>query len=266
MNYTSRYGLEFNPFIKNSKEILVETGEYKEICFRLNYLTQTKGFGMITGGAGRGKTTAIRNWIQTLNKAAYKVIYISLSTLTVTEFYRQLAVELGIEPYHKKSQNFKAIQETINRYEIEKRITPVIILDEANYMRNSILNDLKILFNFDMDSKDRAVVVLVGLPNLQSTLRLNVHEPLRQRIIMNYTIEELNKIETQEYIKNKLAGAGCHNEVFDRQAYESIINASNGIPRIINKICNSCLLLGNNENKNIIDSDIVLKAVNDIEI
>ena len=76
MNYTSRYGLEFNPFIKNSKDVLVETNDYKELIFRLNYLVQTKGFGVLTGGPGRGKTTMIRHWVKSLNQSAYKVIYI----------------------------------------------------------------------------------------------------------------------------------------------------------------------------------------------
>lgn len=266
MNYTSRYGLEYNPFIKNSKEILVETAEYKEIVYRLNYLIQVKGFGVLTGGAGRGKTTAIRNWASTLNTAAYKVIYISLSTLTVVEFYRQLASEFGIEPYFRKPENFKAIQEAINRCVLEKRITPVIILDEANYIRNGVLNDLKILFNFEMDSQDKAVVLLAGLPQLNTTLRLAVHEPLKQRITMNYQIDNLNKEEARIYIERKLEGAGCHQKVFENNALEAIINASSGIPRIINQLCNKCLLIGNNRNINMIDSDIVMDAVNDNEL
>ena len=87
MNYTGRYGLEINPFIKNGKDVLVETNEYKEVKFRLNYLLQTKGFGVLTGGAGRGKTTSVRQWANELNPSAYKVVYISLSTVTVIEFY-----------------------------------------------------------------------------------------------------------------------------------------------------------------------------------
>ena len=83
MDYTARYGLEFNPFLKNSKEVLVETQEYKEVLFRLNYLLATKGFGLLTGSAGRGKTTAIRSWSAGLNPSLYKVVYSSLSTLTV---------------------------------------------------------------------------------------------------------------------------------------------------------------------------------------
>ena len=67
MDYTSRYGIDFNPFIKNSKEIVVETSDYKEVLCRLNYLLNNKGFGILTGGPGRGKTTIIRNWSNGLN-------------------------------------------------------------------------------------------------------------------------------------------------------------------------------------------------------
>ena len=75
MDYTSRYGLEFNPFLKNSKDILVETQEFKELRFRLDYLLSTRGFGLLTGSPGRGKTTAIRSWAGNLNPSLYKVVY-----------------------------------------------------------------------------------------------------------------------------------------------------------------------------------------------
>ncbi len=264
MNYTGRYGMDFNPFIKNSKEILVETADYKEAIYRLNYLLNIKGFGVITGQPGTGKTTTIRNWTLSLNSSAYKVIYICMSTLTVMEFYRQLARELGVEPFHKKVDNFKAIQEVIVRYEREKRMTLVIVLDEAQYIKNSTLNDLKLLFNFEMDSQDKAVILLVGLPQLNNTLRLNVHEPLRQRITMNYYIEPLSKEETKHYIQERLKAAGSYQEVFDTQALEAISNASKGIPRMINKICNSCLMFGNSKNINIIDMKTVMDSINDI--
>ena len=90
MDYTSRYGMDFNPFIKNAKEIVVETSDYKEVICRLNYLLNNKGFGILTGGPGRGKTTIMRNWSAGLNTSLYKVIYSSLSTLTVVEFYKNL--------------------------------------------------------------------------------------------------------------------------------------------------------------------------------
>jgi type II secretory pathway predicted ATPase ExeA len=266
MDYTSRYGLDFNPFIKNSNEVVLKTSEYNEIIFRLNYLLDNKGFGVLTGEPGRGKTTAIRSWVKGLNTSLYKVVYSSLSTLTVAEFYKHFAVELGLEPMCRKTENFRNIRTEINRYALEKRITPVIIIDEANYINNGILNDLKMLFNFEMDSKDRAVVLLVGLPQLNNTLRFVANEPLRQRITMNYHLEGLSKTEAKEYILHKLKGANCNASVFEDTAVEAILNASNGIPRIINKLCNASLLIGNTKNSNIIDSDIVMAAVNEIEL
>ena len=266
MEYYIRYGLEFNPFIKNSKEILIETEEHKEAIFRLNYLAKTKGFGILTGSPGKGKTTTIRSWCSSLNPSLYKVIYTSLSTLTANDFYRNLVIDFGIEPSCKKNLNFRLIQDEITRLSLEKRKTPIIIIDEANYINTSILNDLKILFNFEMDSRDRAAILLAGLPKLNSTLSLGVHEPLRQRIIMNYNLEGITKEEGKKYINEKLKGSGCNQQVFEDAAIEAILNASDGTPRLINKYCNTCLLIGNSRKENIITVDIAMKAINDCEL
>ena len=173
MDYTIRYGLEFNPFLKNSKEIFVSTDESKEVLFRLDYLAKTKGFGLLTGSPGRGKATAIRKWVQTLNNSQYKVVYTCFSTFSPNDFYRNLATELGAQAHYRKPDNFRVIQEELTRLSVEKRKTPVIIIDEANYISSAILNDFKLLFNFEMDSRDRAVVLLSGLPSLNATLRMS---------------------------------------------------------------------------------------------
>ena len=182
------------------------------------------------------------------------------------EFYRNLASELGAVPAHRKAENFQLIQDEINRLVIEKRQTPVIIMDEANYIGTAILNDLKILFNFEMDSQDRAVILLAGLPQLNNTLRLGIHEPLRQRIVMNYNLDGLSKEEGRGYIQEKLKGAGCMQTVFEDSAVEAILNAANGTPRMINKLCNASLLIGNSTNLNIITSEAVMQAISDCEL
>lgn len=266
MDYCTRYGMEFNPFLKNSKELIVKTHEYNEVLFRLSYLSKTRGFGLVTGSPGRGKTTAIRSWACDLNPSLYRVIYSSLSTLTVQDFYRNLALELGAQPAFRKPDNFRLIQEEITRLSIEKRRVPVIIIDEANYISNAVLNDLKILFNFEMDSRDRAVILLSGLPQLNSTLRLSIHEPFRQRIVMNYNMEGLSKEEGRQYIAEKLHGAGCRQTVFEDNALEAILNAADGTPRMINKLCNASLLIGDICKAEQISSDIAMQAVNDCEL
>ncbi len=266
MELTSRYGLEFNPFLKNSKEILFKCNEFNEALFRLDYLAKTKGFGLLTGSPGRGKTTAVRHWASLLNPSLFKVIYTSLSTVTVNDFYRNLAASLGAQASYRKTENFHAIQGEINRLVLDKKKTPVIIIDEANYISNAVLNDLKILFNFEMDSRDRAVVLLVGLPQLNHTLQLAIHEPLRQRIIMNYNIDGYTKEEGREYIENKLKGAGCNQDVFDESAVEAILNASDGTARMISKLCNSSMVIGNSQGTNLITADTVMQAINESTI
>ena len=191
------------------------------------------------------------------------MIYTSLSTVTVNDFYRNLAASLGAQPSYRKTENFHIIQEEINRLALDKRKTPVIIIDEANYIKNAVLNDRKILFNFEMDSRDRAVILLVGLPQLNNTLQLSIHEPLRQRIIMNYNIDGYSKEEGRAYIEWKLKKAGCTDPVFDDAAIEAILNASDGTARMISKLCNASLVIGHSQAVNRITADIVMQAIND---
>lgn len=110
MELTARYGLEFNPFFKNSKEILFESSEYKEAKFRLDYLSRTKGFDLLTGAPGRGKTTLVRSWSTGLNPSLYKVIYTSLSTVTVNDFYRNLAASLGAQSPTERPKTFTSFR------------------------------------------------------------------------------------------------------------------------------------------------------------
>lgn len=234
--------------------------------FRLDYLVKTKGFGLLTGSHGRGKTTAVRNWVQTLNHSQYKVIYTCFSTFSPNDFYRNLATELGAQAHYRKPDNFRVIQEELTRLSVEKRKTPVIIIDEANYISSAILNDFKLLFNFEMDSRDRAVVLLSGLPSLNAILRLSVHEPFRQRIIMSYELPALTKEEGRSYILEKLQGAGATRAIFEDAALEAILNASDGTPRIINNLCNSCLLIGDSGKSGMITAEIVMQAIINNEI
>jgi type II secretory pathway predicted ATPase ExeA len=266
MDYAAKYGLEFNPFIKNSKDIIIETEDYKQVQHRLAFLVHSRGFGVVTGDPGRGKTTAVRHWAKGLNPSLYKVVYTSLSTLSLNEFYRHLAEEFGLEPKHQKSQNYKNIKAEINRYSLEKRITPVFIIDEANHISSPVLNDFKMLFNFEMDSRDRAVVLLMGQPQLNNTLRLSSNESIRQRITMNYTLGNLSKEDGKTYIKSRLYEAGSRLPVFDEPALEAIVSASNGIPRNINKLCDMSLILGAAKNLPSIDAEVVMAASNEIEL
>lgn len=266
MDYAARYGLEFNPFLKNAKDILVDTAEASETKIRLDYLGDTKGFGILTGEPGRGKSTAARIWASSLNPSLFKVTYSSLSSLTVMDFYRQVASGLGAEPSFRKNDLFNDIQREIKRYALEKRITPVIVIDEADMLSHKVLSDLQIMFNFEMDSRDLAIILLVGQPRLNTTLRQSTHESLRQRIVMNYHMGGITKEEGRLYIAKKLEGAGARQMVFDENAMEAILNAANGTARLINKICNRSMMIGANHGISIIDAETVRKAIEDTQL
>ena len=265
-DYAARYGLELNPFLKNTKDIILDTADMSEAKVRLNHLKEIKGFGIITGSPGRGKTTAARVWTSSLNPSLYKVFYSSLSTLTVMDFYRQIAAGLGAEPSFRKNDLFDDIQREVRRCALEKRITPVIIIDEANLLSHKVLSDLQLMFNFEMDSRDLAAVLLVGQPRLNSTLNQSGQESLRQRIVTNYHMAGMSKEEGRAYIAKKLEGAGCRQTVFDENAMEALLNSANGTPRMINKFCNRSLMIGASQGKSIIDADTVQKAVEDTRL
>lgn len=267
MNYKAYYGLAFDPFdkeldVKNS----FASSDFKEALSRMEYLKTVKGIGLFTGDAGMGKTYAMRHFVSTLNPSLYKVIYLPISTLTVLEFYRALAYGLGIEPAHKKIDNFRGIQETIEYMSKEKRITPVFLLDEAQYLKTDVLNDLKILFNFHMDSKNYCIVLLTGQAILKNILTRNLHEPLKQRIVISYTFEGITKEETKNYIESRLALADVHTTIFSESAIEAIYSCCNGSIRKLNSLLTKCLIAGALQESMNISTDTVMRAQSEVEL
>ena len=126
------FGMKCNPFKKGfEQKNRFEFNDFKEMQARLEYLLRTKGIGLFTGNSGFGKTYSIKYFIDNLNVGLYKPVYLSLSTLTVMDFYKSLCIGLGITPMHRKIDMFKQIQDTIKTYANDRKITPIIILDEA---------------------------------------------------------------------------------------------------------------------------------------
>ncbi|MDF2701048.1 MAG: ATPase [Haloplasmataceae bacterium] len=265
--YKAFYGLELNPFDKSlDTKHHFKSADFKEAISRLDYIKQIRGIGLFSGTSGLGKTYALRHFTSTLNPSLYKVIYISLSTVSISEFYRSLCYGLGIEPSFRKVDMFKDIQEELITLMKDKKINPILIIDEAQYLKTEILNDLKILMNFDMDSKNYATCILVGQPTLTTILSKNIHEALRQRIVINYSFTGISKEELKEYIQSRLKIAGCNNEIYNNNAIEAIYGCCNGSIRKINNLLEKCLIIGTQQAKQIIDTEIVMGAQNEVEI
>ena len=265
--YLSYYGLEFNHFDKDIEtKYAFETDDFKILKNRLEFVKDNKTMALITGNPGMGKTFAIRNFLNELNGNLYKIIYICMSTVTTYEFYKQLCYELGIEPPYKKIDMFREIQERILNLSKDKRINIIIVLDEAQYLKTGILNDLKILLNFDMDSKNYVSLILVGQPVLNSILRRNIYDALNQRITVSYNMIGITKQELKDYIDSRIKLAHGNNGIFNEQAVEAIYNACNGSIRVANNIITKSLIIGKSKQSQIIDSDLIIEAVNELTL
>ena len=265
--FKSFYGLTSDPFLKSieTKEHF-KSKDFNEALSRLEFLKNTKGFGLITGEPGVGKSFLLRYFVNSLNTNLFKPVYIPISTLTVMDFYRALCSGLGIIPSHKKVIMFKQIQESIYTYHQSKNITPVIIVDEAQFLKNSVLDDLRIIFNFEMDSKDYAILILSGQTPFITQISRQPHEALRQRIVVNYYLKGLTKDETKEYVKSILESCGCYEPIFTDSAYELLYSSSNGSIRTLNSLTRMCLISGANEKLKSIDSEVVFMAQNELNI
>lgn len=256
-----------NPFDKGIKEKdAYFSKDLKEMISRLEYLNETRGIGLFTASPGTGKTFALRCFANKVNPNLTKVIYLCLSTVTTTEFYRQFCLALGIEPSSRKSDMFKDIKDHMENMSTDKRIHYILVWDEAQYLNSDILKDLKMLMNFSMDSKDCFSLVLIGLPVLNNILEKQIHEALRQRLVINYNFEGLSEDEALEYINSRLSLAGVSTEIFDTNALVAAYGGCGSSIRRLNMILTKALMIGAQHEKSIIDTDIIMAAANEISL
>lgn len=259
--------MSFNPFDKDiDTKHLFESDDLKNVKSRLEFIKQNKGLALFTGDSGIGKTIAIRDFCNNLNASLYKVMYISMSTLTVAEFYKALCYELGIEAKFKKIEMFKNIQEEILRLIKDKKISPILVIDEAQYLKTDIINDLKILMNFEMDSKNYLSIILIGSPVLVNTLNRNIHEAIRQRIVVSYHYTGITREEVNGYIDSRMDLCGADKNVFNENSRETLFTSCNGSLRSLNNLIVKSLIIATNKQQQTIDNNIVLEAFNEIAL
>lgn len=266
-SYHNYFGMTRDPFSKGrGTGVVVETQEYGEALYRLDYLKELRGFGVLTGPPGIGKTTVLRCWSRTLPQSSYKVIYMNITSVTACDFYRDMARQFGLETSFRKIENIRNIQKEIRRLTEEKALTPVIIIDEAADLGSFTLDDMKSVFSFDMDSRNRAIIVFSGLPTFTTMLNMNRFEPLRQRLVMNWTIEPLSPEAVSEYILQKVRSAKGSDELFTADAITAVSNASGGVPRVIDQICTRSLILAEQSKEEYINQNTIRSAVEDLQL
>ena len=260
------YQLKKTPFSKDidPKDIFISQS-IVELNTRLEYIKQKRGILLVTGEPGTGKTLTIRTFLNSLNRNLYKYFYIPLSTVNVLDFYRQLCTVLGGELLWEKSQLFASIQDTIKHYVETAKKIPLLIFDEAHYLKNENFYELQIITNFHLDAVDPAIFILLGQPHLRDRLLRPIHQSFNQRITLKFHLNPLSKQDTALYIQHQLKYAGAISPIFEESAMAAIYLASHGIPRIINSIATNCLTIGALEKKDSLTEEEVYRAVRETE-
>lgn len=261
------YALSFNPFSKAVPvKHAVRSDNLTQVGTRLDHLLRTGGIGLVCADSGSGKTLAIRAWSDGLNRNTHKVVYVCMSTLSTSEFYRQLCYELGVEPSVRKVDMFREIQARIRQLSDEKRMKVVVIIDEAQFLSKAILEDLVMITNFDMDSRDYFSLVLVGLPHLSTTLARRSHEALRQRVCVNYSFAPLTPEQAEAYLSEMLRSAGGDPDLFTHEAAMAAYASCGGSMRRLGAIATGALMIGAQAGERTITEEMVLAASDEVTL
>lgn len=265
--YRAYWNMEYNPF---SKEIgtdkMYKTEDFNEAITRLKFLEKTRGIGLFTGVPGTGKTYTIKYFLENLNQGLYKIVYLPLTSVSVIDFYRALCIGLNLEDRVSKTKMFFSIQNCIKKIVQEQKKHLIIVIDEVQLLKTEILTDLKILFNFEMDSKNMATVILLGLPVINHILSRNSLEDLNQRIVMNYDFKGISREDIKGYIKDRLKLVKVNEDKVNENVYEILPNIVDGSIRKLNLIMERALILGAIEKSYKIDNELIMKASNDINL
>ena len=208
---------------------------------RLKHLLELKGIGLITGEVGSGKTTVCRRLAASLHPGRYRLFYVALSTGNVMDMYKSIAWELGLPTERNRAAAYRVIRTEITRLTREAKQRPVVIVDEAHHLRNDVLEDLRLLTNYEMDSENRLCLLLVGLTELRRRLAMAVHESIASRIVVRYHLSGLSREELPHYLTHRLRLAGCELPLFEPPAIEALFQATQGMPRKINRLAHYTL-------------------------
>ena len=266
--FQAYYGFSKNPFDKHflSEKDAFHSDDYRQATGRLYYLKDIRGCGVFTSPPGFGKTFVLRCFAKSLDRNLHEVAYIPLSTVSVTEFYRQFCIALGIDAPYGKPAMFKAIQDRLFHLFKEKKKPFLLILDEAHELSSSILKDLKMIMNHDFDSVCCFTLVLAGEPHLNHILEKPIHEALRQRIVIHYSFSGLSDAEIEQYAIHKLQIAGAAKSILGEGTLPAIVGYARGCPRLLDNLINEALLLGAQMEKPCLDTETIMAAVNNLAL
>jgi general secretion pathway protein A len=267
--YKAFYGLRANPFNVNpDPRYLFLTRHTEEALACLTYGIQSrKGFVLLTGEVGTGKTTLINKLLEWLRLQQVATAFVFNSRLNTQQFLDYMMADFGI-PCDSKSKSqilLRLYNWLLDRYRAGE--TAVLVVDEAQNLSAEVLEEIRMLTNFETFTEKLLQIVLVGQPELERKLKQPQLRQLRQRLTLRAKTHALSLEETKAYVQQRLRIAGSNGQhIFDPEAVIAIHRYANGIPRIINLLCEHCLVSGFVDQQKVIVPDVVDRVAKDFDL
>ena len=244
--YAEFYGLRELPFaLTPDPRFIYFTPSHTEVMANLHYgIESGKGLIVVTGEVGTGKTTILRWMMQRLDRTVL-VAYIFNPRLSVQEFYQHVATLLDVQKWETKSELLMELGRALESRH-SRGLRTVLIIDEAQGLSSHVLEEIRLLSNFESDTAKQLQIVLTGQPELREVLNRAELRQLKQRIALRCVIKPLPNVEeTDRYITSRLLVGGAERtDIFSPGAIDYIFRCSEGIPRNINNLCDNALLSG----------------------
>jgi len=268
--YQEFYGLQRNPFdITPDPRFFFATPRHNEALANLSYgIRWRKGFVVLTGEVGTGKTLLLRCLLDLLRHVQIASAYIVNTRLTAAEFLRHTVNDLQVPT---QTSDKSELLQNFNRFLVQRcqrGSTTVLIVDEAHLLDWDVLEEIRLLGNLETAQEKLLQVVLVGQPELDRNLDSPQVRQLKQRIMLRCKLEPLRNQEIRPYIERRLflAGRKADAILFSDSAVELIYEYSNGIPRVINMICENALVIGCAQQTHTIKPPIVEEVASDFHL
>lgn len=257
--YKNFFGMSNIPFSRNvPPDRLYESQAMRETLGRLGYAADAQLFAVVTADSGCGKSTLIRRFSEQLPANDYILLYLSDSKLTPRWFYKGLLDQLGMEAKFYRGDSKRQLQQQIEIIRGVQKKKVVCVLDEAHLLEKETLEEFRFLLNYRFDSISPMALVLVGQTELwDEKLRFQRYAAIRQRIDIYCTLPHLDRSETARYIKSHLDYAGCAQELFTEKAIDEVHQASGGIMRMINRVCEKSLMYAFQQQSRLIDDYMI---------
>ena len=268
--YKSFYNLQRNPFeITPDPLFLFPTTRHNEALASLYYgVTAHRGFVVLTGEVGTGKTLILRSLLGLLQRRDLAFALIFNPTLSPVEFMRYIALDFGLPVAGKAKDELIHILNGFLLQRHQKGLTTILVVDEAHHLSSEVLEEIRLLTNLETSQQKLLQIILAGQPELDQKLDSHELRQLKQRVALRCHLDPLNAIETREYMRRRLqiAGADGAVRIFSGPAIEAVYNHSRGIPRLVNTICENALLAGYAKHASTITSEFIDGVAKDLRI